>query len=290
MWFVHVHRPPLQCCHCQQVRGSDWLGRDRSSGSLPDQPPGCTLQQGCSAVECPGPTCLSHLFILLERRILCSLNLCDLFFAPHLCVSIQSSRPLVLPSRLCPIFSVFLLCYSATCHSHTFHTSHLIIFATFLCRSQAYLLPAPFPFPVPPQKPSPPPFHLLSAALCPHPPTASDNTAYLTGGFPGPHPIFRFSRKAWSHQKRSTPSARDQPAQVRYLRRVPSFGGGIVIHRQQLFVSWAEKSCGTSYSPCLSVAFSGETKVPSAEHDASPSLCFYSKPLQYLCSLQISNC
>lgn len=164
----------------------------------------------------PWPTCLSHLFILLERSLLCSVNPCDLFFPLPLFVSIQSSRALALPSRLCPTFSVFLLCSSAFCHSHPFHTSHLIIFAPFLCHSQAYPSPAPFPFPVPPKN------HLHPLSVC----SQLHSLPTSTHSFRQhclPHrwlsrltfipPIFRLSRKAWSHQNRSTPSERDQPAQ-----------------------------------------------------------------------------
>lgn len=148
----------------------------------------------CSGAEHSWPTCLSQLLILLERSHPCSPSPCDLFF-PLLSVS-PSSPPdlwLFLPDCV-PHFIVLILHSSASCHSHPFHTSRLIIFAPFLSLTSVSLtsnisLPRSTP-----KTTSTPLLSALSCTLCPPPPTASDYTVYLTGGFPSPRSYLPSSR------------------------------------------------------------------------------------------------
>lgn len=154
------------------------------------------------AVEPSWPTCLSHMSILLERARLCSLYPCDIFL-PLLCVSPYSPPDLWLFLPDSTTFTILILHSSASCHSHPFHTSHLIISALFLSLT---ITPLHFP----PQFPK---THLHSPSIC-----SQMYSAHLHPQLPQhclPHtwlslptfspPIFKLFRRAWSHQKRFCP-------------------------------------------------------------------------------------
>lgn len=127
MWSVHVHRHPLQCSHCQRVRGSDCVGRDPSSRRR-------ALICSRDALWWSGaswPTCLSHISILSERSHLFLYTTVASFFhsSVYLHTVLQTSGS---SFQTLLIFTLPILLSSASYHRHPFYTSHLSIFALFL--------------------------------------------------------------------------------------------------------------------------------------------------------------
>lgn len=148
------------------------------------------------AVEPSWPTCLSHMSILLERARLCSLYPCDTFL-PLLCVSPYSPPDLWLFLPDSTTFTILILHSSASCHSHPFHTSHLIISALFLSLTITPLTGS-ISLPSSPETTSTP---LPSAPKCTLPTSTHSfhSTAYLTCGFPCPPSALPSSNSLGGH-------------------------------------------------------------------------------------------